>query len=400
MMKLNAKYDGVYCNMENNKENQTEGFFVIENNPEITDYTGILQQTFNENERIYISSGTYEVSETLLVPSNRYIKASPDARIKYIAKRNMNRYDFLLSNSDTVIGNEDITIEGGIWDGGNYAPYNRKRHDLFSVTGCCGACINFVGVKNLTLKGMEITNTIAFYIRMSRIMNFRISDITFSGEKLTSNQDGIHMGGDVFNGLIENIRSATYGQTGDDLLAFNADDSVIRHDNRGLTCGPIGNITVNNVYAECCHCAVRFCSVVSPIYNIRITNLEAGCKNGGINADAARYCRTPLFPEREAPEGVGCLENIVIDGFTFNYVNETDNPVFVLESHADKFEIINYNRRRDIDKAPSAPDFRAKNLTRQIITKGEERHILTKKDEVFSCSGFDGIRLDYAYEEK
>lgn len=381
-----------------------EDFFNIKNliseAEDGADYTEILQKAIDKNEKVFIPDGFYTISKTLQIPSHRYIKADKNARVKYIAPAKMTRYDFLMSNSDTVIGNEDITIDGGIWDGGNDEPFNKKRPDLFTVSGCCGACLNFVGIRNLKLINLEITNTIAFYIRISRVRNFEIRNITFSGERLTTNQDGVHMGGDVYDGIIENVRVSTYGQTGDDLLAFNADDSVIRHDNRGLTCGPIENITVRNVFAECCHCAIRFCSVVSPIRHIRITNLEAGCWSNGINVDAARYCRTPLFPERETPLGVGCLEDIVIDGFKFYYTKETQNPVFVLEEHADKVEIKNYVRIKEKDKAPEAPDLHARNLTRQIIRVNGEEHVLLSKEDTFVCSSYTNLSLDYAFEEK
>ena len=104
---------------------------------------------------------------------------------------------------------------------------------------------------------------------------------------------------------IENVRALTDGQTNDDMLALNADDSLERLENRGLLRGPIENLTFRNVFAENCYTAIRMLSVTAYIRNIRFENIRCGCRNYAINMDAARYCRTPLFDAKDYPNGVG-----------------------------------------------------------------------------------------------
>ena len=281
------------------------------------DDTAALQNALDSGEvDIYIPHGTYVVSETLLVPSHRHITADREARIVFIPRRPMEQRDFLISNAHPLEGDVDIWIDGGIWDGGFGHEFNVKNPDLFARNACSGACVNFVGVKRLKLMNMVIANTIIYHIRMGRVDGFEIRNVGFSSEKLAWNQDGVHLSGDCRNGLVENVRALTKGQTNDDLLALNADDSTQRLENRGLTCGPIENITFRNIYAEDCHTAIRMASIASPIRHIRIENMFAGCRCYAINMDAARYCRTPLFVEEGAFDGVGCIEDVVIENMS------------------------------------------------------------------------------------
>ena len=86
------------------------------------------------------------------------------------------RNEFLLSNSDTVNGNKNISIKGGIWDGNNTAPENEKP-DLFDKSGYSGAVINFVNVNDLELSDMVLANSVTFYIRISKVHRFKIENI-------------------------------------------------------------------------------------------------------------------------------------------------------------------------------------------------------------------------------
>ena len=112
---------------------------------------------------------------------------------------------------------------------------------------------------------------------------------------------------------MKNIRALTRGQTNDDMIALNADDCVQRVENFDLSRAAIEDITFENIYAENCYTVVRVLSVTAPIKNIIIKNVYAGYRNYVINADGARYCRTPLFNEKDYPSGVGCISNFVME---------------------------------------------------------------------------------------
>ncbi|MBO4392222.1 MAG: hypothetical protein J5816_02845 [Clostridia bacterium] len=351
---------------------------------------------FGEKE-IFIPSGTYIVNDTIKIPSHRYIHADTDARIIHVYTRKPVYGDFLLTNYDAEDGNEDITVEGGIWDGGLGREFNVKPNDLYEIDAASCACINFVSVKNLKLLNLTVANPMAFYVRLSRIRNFELKNIGLTSEKRGSNQDGIHFGGYCRNGVVENIRALVKGQPNDDLLAFNADDSLFRHENRGLACGPIENIVCKNIYAEDCHTAIRFASVTSAIKHIRIDNITAGCRCNGINMDAARYCRTPLFREESAPNGVGNVSDVIISNCTLYFSDNAfdSTQLIVAEEHCDEFEIINFQRPSERDSRPEYPTLLARNLTHQkVIADGRETLLTEKAQECLLFGEISNLRLD------
>ncbi len=352
------------------------------------DYTAI-QTALDAGERdIQIPAGTYVVDQPLKVPSHRHIHADQDARIIFIAGKPMTESDFLLTNADTEDGNEDITLEGGIWDGGLGHPYNQKPHDIYTINSTSGACLNFISVKNLKLLNLTVANSIGYYIRMGRLNQFEIRDITLTSEKKNPNQDGVHFSGFCRNGIVENVR-ATNGQTNDDLLAFNADDGIQRQENRGLTSGPIENIVCRNIYAEDCHTAIRFSSITSAIRNIRIENLYAGVRTYAINMDALRYCRVPLFAEDAAPNGVGNVSDITITNMTSFFTPNAVNPtsLIVLEQHCSNFELVNFSRPMELDAFPEVPTLKGRYLIHQTVEADGKVTELKEKQQVCVVEG-------------
>ncbi len=344
------------------------------------DSASIQKALSSGSSQVVIPAGRYRVTRTLLVPSGVHVDAAPDACLFMCGDTPKKRGDFLLTNSDHVNGNEDITITGGIWDGNNTGKFNTKADDLFDVNAYSGTVLNFFNVKRLRLEKMVIANSVIYNIRMCKLEDFVIRDIGFLSERPAFNQDGLHFGGFVRNGLVENIRALSKGQTNDDLLAFNADDSVVRLENLDLVCGPIENITVRNAYAEDCHTAIRMLSVTSPIRNIRIENLRAGCRCFAINLDAARYCRTPLFKDADCPDGVGIVEDILIDNLTVHSTATSAKALFCCESNLKNFRITNFHRDRSLETGDAKPTFLATNVNQlQIQAKDKEHTVLSGK---------------------
>ena len=300
----------------------------------------------------------------------------------------MTESDFLLTNADPEEGNEDITLEGGIWDGGFGHEYNQKPGDIYTINSTSGACMNFVSVKNLKLLNLTVANPIGYYIRMGRLNQFEIKDITLTADAMNFNQDGIHFSGYCRNGVVENIRGLN-GQPNDDLLAFNADDGIQRQENRGLTCGPIENIVCRNIYAEDCHTAIRMSSITSPIRNIRIENLYAGVRAYAINMDGLRYCRVPLFAEDAAPNGVGNVSDVRITGMTAFFTRRAHDPscLIVLEQHCDNVELINFSRPMDKDAFPDTATLQARYLIHQSIEADGKVTELTAKEQTCVIEG-------------
>ncbi|MBQ9107053.1 MAG: hypothetical protein IJY56_04090 [Clostridia bacterium] len=163
---------------------------------------------------------------------------------------------------------------------------------------------------------MMLTNTVTYYVRLCKVHNFQIENIDFLCDSFGANQDGLHFGGDVRHGKVKNIRALSYGQTNDDMIALNADDSIERVENLDLCRDTIEDITFENIFTESCHTIIRMLSLTPEIKNIRFKNVFSGFRCYAINADAARYCRTPLFNESDYPNGVGKISDIHIENFT------------------------------------------------------------------------------------
>lgn len=286
------------------------------------DYEALQRSLDAGAAEIEIPQGIYCVSQTLKVHSNTHICADKGAKLVMKCTEPRHRNDFLLTNADTLHGNENISITGGIWDGNNRSEQTRKPDDLFDQNGYSGTVINFAGVTGLTLRHMVIANSTTYYVRMNRVENFHIEDISFISDRTGWNQDGLHFGGSVRHGTVKDIRALSYGQTNDDMIALNADDSLERVENLDGCRDAIEDISFENIYCECCHCIIRMLSVTAPIRNIRFKNVFGGYRNYAVNGDAARYCRTPLFQDADHPEGVGCIEHIEFENFRCHPVKE------------------------------------------------------------------------------
>ncbi len=321
---------------------------------------------------VEIPEGNYRVVTTLKMSSNTRIEAAKNARVFSCGDTPKHQGDFLLTNSDFERGNTQISICGGIWDGNNTGKFNTKNPDLFAPDAWSGTVLNFFNVTNLRLENLIVANSVVYYIRFGKINNFVIRDIGFLSDTPAFNQDGLHFSGFCRNGLIENVTALSDGQTNDDMLALNADDSMERLENRGLLRGPIENLTFRNVSAENCYTAIRMLSITAPIHNIRFENIRCGCRYYAINLDAARYCRTPLFDSKDYPNGVGDISNIVIDGMEVWKSGDLDLPLIVNETNSENIIVRNFRRATERDKCPGAPTIVSRNTAPKPTSLGDE----------------------------
>ncbi|MBE6870791.1 MAG: hypothetical protein E7491_02465 [Ruminococcaceae bacterium] len=367
------------------------------------DYSAIQAALDCGAARVIIPTGVYCISETLKVRSNTHIEADKTAKIVMKCTTRRKRNDFLLSNCDTLGGNVNISISGGIWDGNNTAKENAKP-DIFDKQGYSGTILNFVSVENLSLSDMVLANSVTFNLRICKVHNFTIENISFTSDRCGHNQDGIHFGGDVKHGTVRNIRALSFGQTNDDMIALNADDSIERVENLDLCRDCIEDISIENIYAESCHTIIRMLSVTAPIRNIRIKNIYGGFRCNAINADAARYCRTPIFKESDYPEGVGAISDVHIENFTCYPVlaptnipgttPPTPNTALFFESHMDNFSITGFRYACDDSDAERCPALSAKNLHFQKIVVDGKTYYLNEKTDTLKVHSFETLKMD------
>jgi hypothetical protein len=175
------------------------------------------------------------------------------------------------------------------------------------------------------------------------------------------------------------------------MIALNADDCVERVENFDLSRDAIEDITFENIYAESCYTVVRVLSVTAPIRNIVFKNVYAGYRNYVINADGARYCRTPLFDEKDYPVGVGCIENFLMENVVVHPVFENvankniaavfdPTYAFRLESLCQNFQVKNL---RFTNSNPAVYALLAANVTdTEIVADGKKYTVKDKQDKV------------------
>ena len=374
----------------------------------IRDDSAALQALLDSGEKdIYIPQGCYLISKTLRINTGTCLKASPNARFIMDSVTKKKRGDFLITNSDFKNGNRDITISGGVWDGNNQGEGNKKP-DIFDKTGYSGTVMNFFNVKGLKLSDFVVANSVTYNIRMCAIEDFEIENISFLSDNPGNNQDGLHFGGRIKNGHVKNIRALSNGQTNDDMIALNADDSIERVENLDLYRDSIEDVTFEDIFAENCHTVIRLLSIDAPIRNIHIKNVYGGYRCYAVNADAARYCRTPLFRDEDRPLGVGKIENLTIENMTVYPTLDTEKPAVCIESLADGLKISDFKiiDRWGIGNAEYALQIRnVKNLEniidgKEMFIEGKEKDLKVKefknleihlrKQQTVLCRAFRG----------
>ncbi len=280
---------------------------------DVSDDTAAIQRALNGGRcTVVIPPGRYTISSALSVSSGTTIRADEDAVIRLADGAGTDAGVFLLTNNNPVGGNEEISVEGGIWDG-NCA--KNPRGEDGDMDGYTGTAINFVNVSGLTLRDLTVRNPEAFSIRLGEVDDFRVENIRFDNTVIRPNQDGVHVGGFSHRGVIRNLRALTPKTTNDDMVALNADDDVERVLNLGMKRGPITDIEVDRLYGDEVYTFVRLLSVDALIEEVSISNVNGGCRYHAVNMGNWRF-----------PAGVGNIRSIYMSDFTVRKVSADDSP--------------------------------------------------------------------------
>ena len=295
---------------------------------------------------VTVPMGRYKIGKTLYIGSDTKLMVHPKATIKLADNTLKKRGDFLIANKSHDGGQDrNITICGGLWDGNNLT--NRKPDVLFDDNACSGAIMSFKNVEGLTLSGLTLKDSGGYFTRFCRVNGFLIEDIDFVSTEYAPNNDGLHIGGYVENGVIRNIHADTPNTTSDDLIALNADDIITRCEALDMECGYIRNLVIDGLSARYCASFVRMLSIDSDITNIKISNVTGGITGMVINMDAARYCMTPIIePGSERfTKGVGCVKDVTVDHVRVHAVDLGHYFAYLtLESNMHNFKINDFVR--------------------------------------------------------
>jgi len=328
----------------------------------VTDDQEPFQRALDANpSHLKVPAGHFLIGRTLRIRSGTHLHLHPQAIIRLADGAARASGDYLLTNADPDAGDAEIVIEGGIWDGNNAG--NPRPNGLFDE-GYSGAMIHLRNVRNLRLENMRLHNAEAYYARFTGVRDFHVEGISFSSDRVRHNNDGIHLGGGCTNGVIRKIRGLHPGVTGDDMVAINADDALNRTEVRGMTCGPIRNILIEELEAEGCHSFVRMLSVWSPIENVTVRGVRGSCEIAAINCDAARGCRVPLFDESNPPfpDGVGALRNIHASDFLVAKSEKNNIALLRLETRIENLVITNFRREMAGDQSSDQPTLRVRHI--------------------------------------
>ena len=158
---------------------------------------------------------------------------------------------------------ENIEVEGGIWDFNNQGQLPNPQQHQSENDEYSGYCMFFFSVKHLRISSVTMRNPINFAITLDSVSYFTVENIDFDfnrGNPSLINMDGIHINGNSHFGVIRNLKGTCY----DDLIALNADEG---------SCGNITNITIDGIYSENCHSAVRLLCRHTLVDKIHITNV-------------------------------------------------------------------------------------------------------------------------------
>ena len=243
-------------------------------------------------ERNYLISGPVKIH------SNQELRLDRFTRVVLADNANC----VMLKNAEPMEGNCRIRISGGIWDmnHNNQKPnpwhfpdeetgkttrdelLERGFHsanlaipqgyeDKVRLVGSdfpddvyTGFCFMFNSIKDFYIGNLTIVNPVVYGMDMYGVEDFTVENINFEyneGSPKLWNLDGVHVEGYCKNGVIRNLKGACH----DDAVALTSDDSYLN--------GPIENITIDGIYAQGSHSAVRLLSRVNPVKNIHITNI-------------------------------------------------------------------------------------------------------------------------------
>ncbi|MBI1337254.1 MAG: endopolygalacturonase [Phycisphaera sp.] len=359
-----------------------------------TDDAPAIQRLLAQSKPIlYFPAGHYRIGSPLRLPSHTRLHAHSLARFQLADGAGKDVNTFLLCNADPERGNENITVRGGIWDGNTTHNPRGVETDRNAYTG---VMLNFHNVRNLTLLDMRQKNPSAYHTRLSGVRGFRIERIRFEDTVLAANQDGIHVAGCCEDGLIRDISAVGESCTGDDLIAINADDALDRSETRGKLGGPIRRLRVERLRADDCHSFVRLASVWSTIEDIEITDAIGGCRVNMVNADALRFCLSPLFrkdDERYAG-GVGLLRNIHIRNVRVFKTGTDRSPMFRLHERMVDFKVEDFERVWEHDAAREAPTLEVAYVpATEIVLEGVDGLAVEELAAASSCTRFDTVRM-------
>lgn len=256
--------------------------------------------------------GVYAVSKTLVIRSNTRFVLSPGAHLICAP----NSKCAIIENEHFRGGGKDINIEivGGIFDGnsdnqGMDAVYEVKHRldNPYSPDRFMGKLIRFAHVDNLALEKLTVKDPISYGVQIGDCNGFVVRDILFDYNHHFGTTDGVHIQGDCYNGVIENL----CGTTNDDMVSLTPVDEP----HAEITVGNISNIQIRNITAHNGYSGVRLLAAGGyTVTNIRIDGVYGDYRHNAV-----------LITNHRLRPGTRCyFDNIVVEHV---YAHKTPKPL-------------------------------------------------------------------------
>ncbi len=167
---------------------------------------------------------------------------------------------------------ENIEICGGIWNFNNMqqAPNMHRIRALepreidYTIRDFYAGGMLFYNIKGFKAHDLTLKDPTCYGMTLDTVSYFTVENIDFdynTGNPVSLNMDGIHINGNSHYGHIRNLKGTCY----DDLVALNSEEG---------SHGPITHITVDGLYAENCHSAIRLLCLRHKVEHIHITNVH------------------------------------------------------------------------------------------------------------------------------
>jgi hypothetical protein len=266
----------------------------------ITDDTAAIQALLDAGvNTVYLPPPPkcYLISKPLRIHSDQTLRLDPNTTVRLAD----GACQYLLVNDDFENGNKNIQVIGGIWDGNNTTQtciYHEraKRTETFSPDKYLGCVMLFLNVKNLRAEKLTIKDSETFGIHLGNVQWFTVQDIFFDYNRKRPNMDGVHIAGGCSQGRVTNLQ----GNTNDDMVALNANDSEVFE----ISQGPITDIQIDGLFCTNGYTAVRVNSAGNPVKRVRISNIFGSFRFNGIS-----FTHHNVHPGQPT-----VFEDIVIDG--------------------------------------------------------------------------------------
>ena len=246
------------------------------------DDTSIIQSQLDQRGLVFITEArTYLISRTLIIRSHTRLVSAPGV----VFRAAPNSRCALIENEHfaTTGRDEDIHIEGGVWDGNcdergldafeETADYNRLGF-AYDPAVFKGKLIRFAHIDNISLEKMTVKDPVSYGIQIADTRHFITRDIIFDYNHHFGTTDGVHINGPAEFGLIENIM----GTTNDDMVSLTTVDEA----HAEVTRGPIKNVEIRNISATDGYSGVRILSCGEPLLHVRVSGVYGSYRHNAV----------------------------------------------------------------------------------------------------------------------